>query len=125
MRHLLFALVLSLPLLAEESGNVVTQTQVMVPMRDGVKLATDIYLPAKSGVVTEGKYPTILTRSPYGKGGAKKQGQYFAAHGYVYVAQDVRGRFDSEGVWHMMTGVTAWTLPHGSASSPGATAKLA
>ncbi|MDB6119256.1 MAG: cocE 2, partial [Verrucomicrobiaceae bacterium] len=103
MRQLLLALVLALPLLAEELANVVTQTQVMVPMRDGVKLATDLYLPAKGGVTTEGKFPTILTRTPYGKGGSKSQGRYFAAHGYVYIAQDTRGRFDSEGVWHMMT----------------------
>ena len=102
-RFLLLAFVLSWPLFAVEPDDLVAQTQVMVAMRDGVKLATDIYLPAKGGTVTAGKFPTILTRTPYGKNGSKKQGEYFARHGYVYVAQDTRGRYDSEGVWHMMT----------------------
>jgi predicted acyl esterase len=37
----------------------------MVPMRDGVRLATDIYFPAKDGVRLEGKFPAILERTPY------------------------------------------------------------
>lgn len=72
---------------------------VMVPMRDGVKLATDIYKPAGSAE----KLPVILTRTPYNKNGAKKHGEYFAQHGYIFVAQDTRGRYASEGVWHWMT----------------------
>ena len=95
---LVLALVFSQLVMAAEAGDVGAQLDVMVPMRDGIKLATDIYVPA-----TEGKFPTILTRSPYGKSGSKKQGEYFAQHGYVYIAQDTRGRFGSEGVWHMMT----------------------
>ena len=79
--------------------DVAVQTNVMVPMRDGVKLATDIYLPAGNSA----KLPVILTRLPYNKDGAKKQGEYYARHGYVFVAQDTRGRYASEGVWHMMT----------------------
>jgi len=74
------------------------RTNVMVAMRDGVKLATDIYLPANH---TE-KLPVILTRTPYNKNGAKKYGHYFASHGYVFVAQDTRGRYASEGLWHML-----------------------
>ncbi|MEQ1861366.1 MAG: CocE/NonD family hydrolase [Chthoniobacteraceae bacterium] len=80
------------------ADKIVVQTDLMVPMRDGIKLATDVYLP-----LGEGKFPVILTRSPYKKDGAKKHGEYYAAHGYVFVAQDTRGRFGSEGVWHMMT----------------------
>ncbi|MBL9129562.1 MAG: CocE/NonD family hydrolase [Verrucomicrobiaceae bacterium] len=72
---------------------------VMVTMRDGVKLATDIYKPAGSAE----KLPVILTRTPYNKSGAKKHGEYFAQHGYIFVAQDTRGRYGSEGVWHWMT----------------------
>ncbi len=68
-------------------------------MRDGVKLATDVYRP----VSMSGKLPVILTRLPYNKNGAQKQGEYFARHGYVFVAQDTRGRYASEGVWHWMT----------------------
>ena len=40
---------------------------VMVPMRDGVRLATDIYLPASGGKPLAGKFPTILDRTPYDK----------------------------------------------------------
>ncbi len=76
---------------------------VMVAMRDGVKLATDLYFPAEGGKRLEGRFPVILTRTPYNKTGAKKIGDYFARHGYVVVAQDCRGRYGSEGVWHWMT----------------------
>jgi len=69
---------------------------VMVPMRDKIKLATDVYRPEG-----EGKFPAILVRLPYGKTDAYCEmpafGQYFAKRGYVFVAQDVRGKFDSEG----------------------------
>ena len=75
----------------------------MVAMRDGVNLATDLYIPAPNGVRTTEKLPVILTRLPYNKDGAKKQGEYFATHGYVFIAQDTRGRYASDGVWHWMT----------------------
>jgi putative CocE/NonD family hydrolase len=83
--------------------DIVKQENVMVPMRDGVKLATDIYLPAQAGVATNEKLPVILTRLPYNKNGAKKHGEYFAQHGYVFISQDTRGRYESEGVWHWMS----------------------
>jgi len=84
-------------------ANVVVQTNIMVAMRDGVELATDIYLPAKDGQPIAEKLPVILTRTPYNKDGAKKHGEYFAQHGYVFVAQDTRGRYKSKGTWHWMT----------------------
>ncbi|OGV69392.1 MAG: antibiotic hydrolase [Lentisphaerae bacterium RIFOXYA12_FULL_48_11] len=84
------------------ADNVILQTNVMVQMRDGVGLATDIYLPAKNGMAVDGKYPVILTRMPYNKNGSKKHGEYFAANGYVFIAQDTRGRYASEGTWHML-----------------------
>lgn len=87
----------------KEEGRVEVKTNVMVAMRDGVKLATDIYLPAKDGKALKGKFPTILTRLPYNKEGSKKHGEYFARQGYVFVAQDTRGRYASEGVWHWLT----------------------
>jgi len=79
------------------------EENVMVPMRDGVQLATDIYRPAVDGKAVEEKLPVILTRTPYNKRGGKKAGEYFAQNGYVVVAQDTRGRYQSEGVWHMLT----------------------
>ena len=74
----------------------------MVPMRDGVRLATDVYLPGRNGQPVAGKWPTILMRTPYGKRN-EGDGRYFAARGYAVVFQDTRGRFRSEGVWHMLT----------------------
>lgn len=68
---------------------------VMVPMRDGVKLATNVFLPAG-----EGPWPVVLSRTPYGKGRAKsreKRELKYLQSGYVRVVQDCRGRFDSEG----------------------------
>lgn len=72
---------------------------LMVPMRDGVRLATDIYKPEK----LNGKMPVILTRTPYNKAGTKKHGEYFSQHGYIFIAQDTRGRYASEGKWHWMS----------------------
>jgi putative CocE/NonD family hydrolase len=73
------------------------ETQVMVPMRDGVRLATDIYRPV------EGPTPTLLTRTPYDKDavGFRDDLDLFRAlrAGYAVVAQDVRGRFASEGTF--------------------------
>ncbi len=72
-------------------------TEVMVPMRDGVRLATDVYLP--QGDATPG--PTILTRLPYDKNGEytfmPQIASYFLGRGYRVVVQDVRGKFRSEG----------------------------
>ncbi|BEL02038.1 CocE/NonD family hydrolase [Actinoplanes sichuanensis] len=72
-------------------------TQYMVRMRDGVHLATDVYLPA--GDIEPG--PTVLTRLPYDKCGEytfmPRIAAYFTARGYRMVVQDVRGKFRSEG----------------------------
>ena len=87
----------------EAEYEVVAQENIMVPMRDGVRLATDVYLPARDGEAIEGQWPAILTRTPYNKNGNKRFGEYFAQRGYAFVAQDTRGRYASEGVWHMLT----------------------
>jgi len=81
------------------------QWDVMVPMRDGVRLATDVYLPARAGKPLDERLPTILMRLPYNKRATEKphrDGLYFASHGYAVVFQDTRGRYKSEGVWHML-----------------------
>ena len=82
--------------------DVICQSNVMVPMRDGVSLATDIYFPAMGGTEMNGKFPVILERTPYDKVGAGNvtNGNYFARRGYICVVQDVRGRFASEGEWY-------------------------
>jgi len=71
---------------------------VMVAMRDGVRLATDIYLPARNGAA-EGKFPVVLERTPYNKNAVISAARYLVPHGYIVVAQDVRGRYASEGHW--------------------------
>jgi hypothetical protein len=88
---------------AKAADDPVVERDVMVAMRDGVKLATDLYFPANEGVKLVGTYPVILTRTPYNKAGSEKHAAFFAKHGYVFVAQDCRGRYASEGSWHWMT----------------------
>ena len=68
-----------------------------IPMRDGVKLFTKIYLPG------DGEYPVILSRTPYNVGDLvtdinKVQWPDAVSHGYAVVMQDTRGRFHSEGI---------------------------
>jgi len=65
--------------------------KVMAPMRDGVELAATVYLPAE-----EGEYPAVLLRTPYGRK-ASERFAVLAREGYAFVAQDQRGRGDSEG----------------------------
>lgn len=65
----------------------------MVPMRDRVRLATDVYLPAGAGE----PIPAILIRTPYGKNQFGRLAGPAHRHGYALVAQDMRGRFESEG----------------------------
>ena len=73
-----------------------TRLGVRVPMRDGVRLATDVYHPDAPG-----PFPVILIRTPYSTNVESnvQDGIYFAQRGYAVVVQDVRGRFDSEGEW--------------------------
>lgn len=66
----------------------------MVPMRDGIRLAADIWLPQQPG-----RYPVLIARTPYMRTGLSlgEWGEYFARRGYVFISQDTRGRGDSEG----------------------------
>lgn len=79
--------------------------KVMMPMRDGIRLATDIYRPK-----TDKPVPVILSKTPYnfnGWGDGEPRGNYAAAYeavsrGYAYVVQNERGRFFSEGEWDIL-----------------------
>ncbi len=66
-----------------------------VPMRDGVSLSADVYLPVEG----ERPYPTILLRTPYLKADLSlaEVALAYVQHGYAFVAMDVRGRGDSAG----------------------------
>jgi len=80
---------------AAERYEVIVERGVPVKMRDGVVLRADIFRPQ-----AEGKFPVLLTRTPYDKRGEADFGQQAARHGYIVVAQDVRGRYTSEGEWY-------------------------
>ena len=64
----------------------------MVPMRDGVRLATDVWL-----ANTNGPFPVVFLRFPYNKDLGAALGRDGIARGYAVVSQDTRGRFASEG----------------------------
>ena len=84
----------------------VCMSDVMIPARDGVGLATDIYYPALDGKPVEGVFPVILERTPYDKTAAGNitNGSYFSRRGYICAVQDVRGRFASAGEWYPFAG---------------------
>jgi len=74
---------------------ITVERNAVVTMRDGAKLRADIYRPKD-----EGKFPVLLVRTPYDKTQEMEFGVRAATRGYVVVAQDVRGRFQSEGEWY-------------------------
>lgn len=84
-----------------------TKQEHMIPMRDGVKLFTAVYLPRDNTKT----YPILIKRTPYGSGpyGADKMptslgpSEHFVRAGYIFVNQDVRGRFLSEGEFQQVT----------------------
>lgn len=91
-----------------------TKYEYRIPMRDGVKLFTVLYVPKDSSQ----SYPFLMNRTPYGSGVAEHgQSHYgvdfypatlgpskeFEDSGYIFVDQDVRGRYMSEGKWQEMT----------------------
>lgn len=90
----------------------VVRHSLTVPMRDGVRLATDLYLPENLGPHEPGPLPVLLERTPYGKNEETRRERSaanplpmrrgevaarFAREGYAVVVQDCRGRFGSEG----------------------------
>jgi len=89
----LLCLILAAPqfAIADDIPQILFET-VNVPMRDGVKLASDIY--RRPSVE---RSAVLLMRTPYNKNGAKSVAERYAAAGYIVVVQDCRGRFQSEG----------------------------
>ncbi|MBV8820032.1 MAG: CocE/NonD family hydrolase, partial [Acidobacteriaceae bacterium] len=82
-----------------------TKQDVMIAMRDGIRLHTEIYAPKKAS----GSLPFLLTRTPYGqaldKAGFNRMLDVYselARDGYIFVFQDIRGRYGSEGKFVMM-----------------------
>ena len=84
----------------------IVEEKVMMPMRDGIRLATDIYRPK-----AEGQYPIIFSRTPYnfntwvdGKQRLREAQRAldYIKQGYAYVVQNERGRYYSEGEWDIL-----------------------
>lgn len=90
-----------------DTGGIVIERDLMVPARDGVLLAADVYRPEGPG-----PFPVLLERTPYDKSAASRSERtaadarprsrpevaaYFAGHGYAVVYQDCRGRYRSGG----------------------------
>ena len=89
------------PAAAQSNADDVTCHVEQVPMRDGVPLATEVYLPRQSG-----NYPVVLTRSPYTRGSLAAGSNCdnprlteLARRGYVGLNQDARGRYRSGGAF--------------------------
>src|SRR5229473_4266516 len=76
-------------------ASIVVETNLPVPMRDGVRLFADVYRPAQAG-----RYPVLLQRTAYDKNAGRAQfldAIRAAESGYAVVVQDTRGRYASEG----------------------------
>ncbi|HKW20312.1 MAG TPA: CocE/NonD family hydrolase, partial [Ktedonobacterales bacterium] len=73
---------------------------IRVPMRDGVTLAADVYLPPLATGESD-RWPIILNRTPYLKSNEAflDNARYYTGQGYALVAMDVRGRGDSDGIF--------------------------
>src|SRR6476646_10248905 len=86
---------------AQQGRQITVDFDVPVQMRDGVTLRANVYRP-----VGEGRWPVLLTRTPYGKDMPNAGGTLdvipAARRGYVAIVQDTRGRFASEGEWDPM-----------------------
>ncbi len=92
------------PELSQPTFKTATLERVRMPMRDGVNMMADISRP-----LPEGRYPTILIRTPYGRQVSLMTMDWLVKRGYVVVSQDVRGRGGSDGdfdplVWEKKDG---------------------
>ncbi len=114
---------------------IVVHRDVMVPMRDGVRLATDIYRPADDGGPVAA-LPAILERTAYGKGARSRSevevgmaqpmtraevASHFVRHDYAVVYQDCRGRYGSEGEFTKYLSEGSGWIRHAGVASPSRT----
>lgn len=74
-------------------------TDLMIPTRDGKRMATDVYRPARYGVPVTQPLPVLLNRTPYNKAALAELAVWYAERGYVVALQDTRGRYKSEGTF--------------------------
>ncbi|HMG34928.1 MAG TPA: CocE/NonD family hydrolase [Blastocatellia bacterium] len=100
---LLACLVTTAPSQAQQSAVSLTASEHMIKMRDGVSLYSQVYAPAQASE----PLPILLLRTPYGIGNLNAARMAasvpeLAADGYIFVLQDIRGRFKSEGQFVML-----------------------
>src|SRR5258706_5444325 len=104
IRVTLFCLVVAGSVAAQQPADSrYKRTDEMIPMRDGVRLYTQVFTPTRS----DEKFPFLLIRTPYGTGNldsAKLVASLpeLSADGYIFVMQDIRGRFKSDGQFVML-----------------------
>jgi predicted acyl esterase len=66
----LFSVTFAIRMLSAQSYEVMALRDLMVPARDGIKLGTNVFLPARGGSVAGSRFPTIVERTPYNKDSA-------------------------------------------------------
>ena len=121
MRNLIYLILLLAGSLTGNAQNFVkdnyTKREVYIPMRDGVRLFTSIYIPKDQA---HGPYPFLMERTPYSAGpygdsiyrGGLGPNATLSREPFIFVYQDVRGRYMSEGSFQEMT-------PHKEGKKPG------
>jgi len=105
-RRILFSVILLTvagPSNAQQSPPQYSRTETMISMRDGVRLYTQVYTPTRN----DEKFPILLLRTPYGLGDLSPAQlttvlPELSAEGFIFVRQDIRGRFKSEGEFVML-----------------------
>ncbi|MEE9184123.1 MAG: CocE/NonD family hydrolase [Acidimicrobiia bacterium] len=111
----------NVPLVAQQKYEIKIDFNQRVIMRDGVELSADVYRPDAPG-----KFPVILSRTPYLKSSVYTFAKSFVPHGYVWVAMDVRGRGDSDGKFipYRNDGVDGYDAVEWCAQQPWSTGKV-
>ncbi len=117
----LIVVCLAIPAFAQKKYEIKIDFNQRVKMRDGVELSADVYRPDAPG-----KFPVILSRTPYTKPGAYNTAKYFVPQGYVFVAMDVRGRGDSDGKFlpYRNDGMDGYDAIEWCAGQPWSTGKV-
>ena len=110
--------------MADRIEGVTVDENVMIPMRDGVRLQADVYRPSGPG-----RFPTLVSRTPYGRQGlgALVMADYWTSHGYAVVTQDTRARFGSEGDYyepHIFEALDGYDTIEWAAAQPWSTGSV-
>ena len=105
----------------QQPQSIIVERNVPATMRDGIRLQSDIYRPA-----ADGNYPVVLARTPYGKAAVEPIARLIAAHGYITVIQDCRGKGSSEGSWYAFKneGADGYDAVEWAASLPGSDGRV-